>query len=157
MSRLPDRFDLAVRAARDEASSAEALAPEMAALLYGLPAWHFLNVGTAEAPVPHAVEHEGQLLLAIFSDADHADDFLKAAPRSGSVLALRLIGALAWCREWEGQGVTGLLVNPGAFAFAISFEALAEFEKERQARGEAGYWVAGTTSEEEDFWQEHGL
>jgi hypothetical protein len=63
--------------------------------------------------------------------------------------------ALAWCVECR----TGVLVNPPEDAALIPFSQIEAFHREWKARGErqaAGFWIPNMTSEEEDFWQEHG-
>lgn len=131
MSALPDTFDVQVRRARQQYADAQELALELAAHLRGLAFWRFLNVGTPEAPLPLAVEQDGEALLVLFSGADRADDYSQALGRRQKNDPLPLIeiptqAAVPWCLEWKAQGVQGLLVNPGAFGFVLGFGVLEE-------------------------------
>jgi hypothetical protein len=161
MPRLPDRFDLWIRKARDCPDPARQLDYILGAMI-ALPAWHFLNVGTHEKPQPATGEIEGTRVLLVFSDPDRV---LEAAgdakfPAAPPVFSLPAPMALA---QSLGEGLfrcAALLVNPGEDAALIPREQVAAFEREWRARDAAaarGFWIPNLTSEEEDFWQEHGL
>ena len=64
--------------------------------------------------------------------------------------------AIKWCVECK----VGLLINPGEDAVMIPSELVKSFNDEwiqHGGRAASGYWIPNMTSEEEDFWQEHGL
>jgi hypothetical protein len=161
MPRLPDRFDLWIRKARSCPDPARQLDLILGAMI-ALPAWHFLNVGTRERPEPAAGEVDGQRLLLVFSDADRV---IEAAgdtkfPADSPVISVPAPAALSECLDPGLLRCDALLVNPGEDAAVIPRRQLVLFEREWRARGGAaaqGFWIPNLTSEEEDFWQEHGL
>jgi hypothetical protein len=144
MSRLPNRFDLFVRQAKR--------CPEPARQ-----ADYILGA------LPQAAKTviESQTYLLVFSDADRIEDALRErspapAPDPLPVITVSAAAALAWCIECQ----TGLFVNPPEDAVLIPFAHLEIFYAEWTQRGDrqsAGFWIPNMTSEEEDFWQEHGL
>jgi len=163
MARLPDRFDLQVRRARECADPARQ-ADYLLGSLVALEAWHFLNIGTKENPEPAQAELGGGPHLLVFSDAERIEELVR---ESGSlpegepppVIAILSVKAMPWCL---GQaGCAGLLVNPGGEnAFVVPMDRLEIFHAEWNQRGgrqASGFWIPNMTSEEEDFWQEHGL
>ena len=163
MARLPDRFDLWVRKARQSADPARQ-ADWVLGALAGLPAWHFLNLGTREQPRSAEGEIDGLTCLLVFSDPDRIDDLLAEAGKpSGKalpVITIPTVAAMPWCLERRAQGCDGLLVNPGSEAFLLPMDHLETFYREWSRRGgrqASGFWIPHMTSEEEDFWQEHGL
>jgi hypothetical protein len=161
MPRLPDRFDLWIRQARGCPDPARQLDYILGAMM-ALPAWHFLNLGTREQPQPATGEIEGGRVLLVFSDADRV---IEAAgePKSPSAPPVISVPSSAALAECLGSGLfrcDALLVNPGEDAAVIPREQLVIFEREWRARDGAaarGYWIPNLTSEEEDFWQQHGL
>jgi hypothetical protein len=161
MPRLPDRFDLWIRRARDCPDPARQLDYILGALV-ALPAWHFLNLGTLEKPEPATGEIDGAKLLLVFSGPDRV---VEAAgdtkfPTAPPVFSLPAAAALSECLGDGRLRCDALLVNPGDDAALIPREQVAEFEREWRARGGAaarGFWIPNLTSEEEDFWQQHGL
>lgn len=159
MPRLPDRFDLWVRKARACPDPERQLDYVLGALT-GLASWHFLNIGTKEKPEPATGEIENEPYLLVFSDADRAMEIVGQTGRAAdasSVITTPTEAAMIWCVE---KKQCGLLVNPGEDAAAIPLGHVAAFLKEwraRVARHAAGFWIPNLTSEEEDFWQEHGL
>jgi len=164
MARLPDRFDLWVRKARECRDPARQVDYVLGALA-GLTEWHFLNLGTKENPQPAETEIEGVPHLLLFSDTGRIEELLTEGGRwqRGEllpVIAIPTAAAMTWCLERRTAGGAGLLVNPGEDAFAFSLEQLARFYEEWSQRGgrqSSGYWIPSMTSEEEDFWQEHGV
>jgi hypothetical protein len=161
MPRLPDRFDLWVRKARECPDPARQLDYILGAMV-ALPAWHFLNVGTREKPQPATGEIEGTRLLLVFSDADRVLEATGDAklPSQPPVISVPAAAALQECLGGGLFQCDALLVNPGTDAAVISREQLAAFENEWRARDGAaaqGFWIPNLTSEEEDFWEEHGL
>jgi hypothetical protein len=157
MARLPDRFDLLVRQARtqiDPARQADMLLGALAALRE----WHFLNVGDRENPRPAQGEIEGGAHLLLFSDRERIGEIAPARENEPPpVISIPTAQAMPWVLA---SRAAGLLVNPGADAFVIPLEQLGKFYEEWQQRGgglASGFWIPGLTSEEEDFWQEHGL
>lgn len=162
MPRLPDRFDLWVRKARASADPARQLDFILGALI-GLREWHFLNVGTVENPQPAEVEIDSGLHLLVFSDPDRIEEITgKQATREEPAPAISIptTAAIKWCVERKKQGCSGLLINPGDDSALIVMPQLEAFYEEWRRRGgqqRAGFWIPNLTSEEEDFWQEHGL
>jgi len=163
MARLPDRFDLWVRKARESTDPARQVDLVLGALV-ARDELYFLNGGTKEQPrIARVLVSEDDCAVA-FTDAGRVGDFLEEQPamRTGPPNDLPVIGspmaaALSWCVENQ----TGLLINPGGEDTAVaSPAAVAAFVAEWQQRGgrqSAGFWIPNLTSEEEDFWQEHGL
>ncbi len=160
MARLPNRFDLWVRKARECPDPARQTDYVLGALA-GLKEWHFLNVGTGTAPQAAETEVESHRCLPVFSDATRIEELLRdegRLPPEGPlpILTLPAPGAMAWCVERRA----GLLVNPGADAVLIPLEQLEAFHAdwlERGGRWAAGFWIPNMTTEDEDFWQQHGL
>lgn len=164
MPRLPDRFDLWVRKARQAPDPARQ-ADYLLGILAGLSAWHFFNVGTRGKPQPAEAEIESARSILVFSDPGRIEEIVRDAdsfdPRQPlPILTLPTAKAMSWCLGQEKNGYTGLLVNPGEDAFLLPFDQLAAFHIEWSQRGgreASGFWIPNMTSEEEDFWQEHGL
>jgi hypothetical protein len=157
MARLPDRFDLWVRKAKecpDPARQADFILGALA----GLREWHFLNLGTRDAPQAAKTEIEGETYLLVFSDVDRINEALGEKGAPGSPLPVITIDtevAMAWCVECRA----GLFVNPPEDAAMIPLAQLEVFHadwKKRGARQASGFWIPNMTTEEEDFWQEHG-
>ena len=162
MARLPDRFDLWVRKARqcpDPARQADYVLGALAALRE----WNFLALGPKENPQPVEAEMEGARHLLVFSDAGRIQEILEeGAPTNlpPAVITIPTAAAMAWCLQRRATGCAGLLVNPGEDAFAVSMENLETFHAEwtrRRASHPTGYWIPNLTTPEEDFWQEHGI
>jgi hypothetical protein len=162
MPRLPDRFDLWVRRARDSSDPARRLDYVLGALV-ALPAWHFLNRGTREKPAPTTAEIDGALHLLVFSDADRVVEVAEQIGQTGPgeippLISIPMPAVLDWCLD--DQTWSDLLINPGADAVALPRTQVEAFTREWQARGKrqaSGFWIPNLTTEEEDFWQEHGL
>jgi hypothetical protein len=154
MARLPDRFDLWLRRARacpDPARQADYVLGALAAL----PAWYFLDVGRDDAPRAAEVDlpDEAGRALLVFSDTDRIAEL---GPEARAI-TLPPAEAMAWC---AGLSSAALLVNPGEDSAVIPLAVLADFHRAWLARQEehpSGYWIPSLTTEEEDFWQEHGL
>ncbi|MCE0482762.1 MAG: hypothetical protein LV479_00825 [Methylacidiphilales bacterium] len=158
MARLPDRFDLWVRHAR-QCPDAARQADYVLSALAALPEWVFLNLGSAQKPQPAEAEIEGTRHLILFSGPDRLDD-LTPSGRPLPKIAIPTTAAISWCLERRLDGIAGLLVNPGDDAFAVSLDQLEAFHTEWTQRGgrqSSGFWIPNLTTEEEDFWQEHGL
>jgi hypothetical protein len=158
MPRLPDRFDLWVRRARvcpDPVRQADYVLGALAAL----PAWHFLNRGEATSPAPAETEWEGGRYLLVFSSADRIGELLDLpASAAPPVISIPTAQAFSWCLEQVE--CAGLLVNPGEDAFLVAMDQLHAFHRGWREDKEAhstGFWIPNLTTEEEDFWQEHGL
>ncbi|MCE0497041.1 MAG: hypothetical protein LV481_03735 [Methylacidiphilales bacterium] len=162
MPRLPDRFDLWVRKAQ-ECPDPDRAADYVFGALAALGHWHFLNLGTAENPRPADAGLDGSRHLLVFSDPDRIGELLPQGRDSAGplpVIAIPVAAAMTWCLKRRADGIAGLLVNPGDDAFAVSLDHLAAFHREwtrRGARHASGYWIPNLTTQEEDFWQEHGL
>ena len=163
MARLPDRFDLWVRKARESADPARQVDLVLGALV-AREELYFLNVGTKEQPRVARAEIPPDVCAIVFTDTGRVSDFLEeqpqifaAPPDEMPVIAAPMAGALAWCVENK----VGLLINPsGDGAPFASPSAVAAFVAEWTQRGgrqASGFWIPSMTSEEEDFWQEHGV
>jgi hypothetical protein len=161
MARLPDRFDLWVRKAR-ECKDVARQADYVLGALAGLKEWHFLNVGTKEAPqaAKTQIGTDPCPCRLVYSDVSRIEELVQeggGVPKKDPlpVITIPAAAAMAWCVE----GRTGLLVNPGEDAVMIPFEQLESFHAEWSRRGgrqAAGFWIPNLTTEEEDFWQEQG-
>jgi hypothetical protein len=159
MARLPDRFDLWVRKARKCRDTARQ-ADYVLGALAGLKEWHFLNVGTRGAPQAAEVPMGTDPCRPVFSDVSRIEELVHERGGAHSneplpVITIPAAAAMAWCVECR----TGLLVNPGEDAALIPFAQVEAFHAEwlqRGGRQAAGFWIPNMTTEEEDFWQEHG-
>jgi hypothetical protein len=160
MARLPDRFDLWVRKARECQDPARQVDYVLGALA-GLKEWHFLNIGTKETPQAAKTEVESTSCVLVYSDIARIEELLREDTRllrkddPLPVITIPTPIAMAWCMECR----VGLLVNPGEDAALIPLEQLETFHAEWSQRGgrqAAGFWIPNMTTEEEDFWQEHG-
>jgi len=162
MARLPDRFDLWVRKARESRDPARQIDYVLGALI-GLEAWHFLNIGTQETPAPAEAEIGGERQLLVFTDVGRIQEILEEGGRRGGplpVITIPSAAAMVWCMDRQKEGCAGLLVNPGEDAVLIPMPQVAAFHADWAQQGGAlscGFWIPNLTSEEEDFWQEHGL
>jgi hypothetical protein len=163
MARLPDRFDLWVRKAQQSADP-ERQADWILGALVARENLYFLNVGTKEKPRIAKAAVAADECALVFTDPGRIETFIAghpAARQDGSngppVIASPTAAALKWCMENR----SGLAINPGEGATALVPAAvLAAFVEDWRARSErqgAGFWIPNMSSEEEDFWQEHGL
>src|SRR5476649_1595537 len=155
MARLPDRFDLWVRKARkcrDPARQADYVLGALA----GLKEWYFPAVGGKENPLPAEAEIEGARYALVFSDPGRIGEIDgQGAHDPLATIAMPMAAAMTWCVERRA----GVLVNPGEDAALIPFAQVEAFHAEWRRRGgrqAAGFWIPNMTTEEEDFWQEHG-
>jgi len=157
MPRLPDRFDLWVRRARacpDPARQADYVLGALAAL----DEWHFLNRGEEGRPSPALAELEGGPHLLVFSGPDRIEELVAPAPGVPlPIISIPTAKAFPWCLE---QAAAGLLVNAGEDGFIVGEDRLHAFyrgwSRDRE-QNSIGFWIPNLTTEEEDFWQEHGL
>jgi hypothetical protein len=161
MARLPDRFDLWIRKARECEDPIRQIDYVLGSLV-ALGEWHFLNVGTKESPEPAMAEIDGGRYLLVFSDVDRIEEMFEGRNKDEPlpVISMSTEKAMAWCIERATEGYGGLLLNPGDYAALIPMPQLEYFQAEWQQRGgrqASGYWIPNMTSEEEDFWQERGL
>jgi hypothetical protein len=159
MPRLPDRFDLWVRKAR-ECPDPVRQADYILGALAALKEWHFLNLGTKDQPQAAKTTIEDETYLLVFSDITRIEEALgDRRPEPGTPLptiSVDTAAAMAWSIECR----TGLFLNPPEDAALIPFDQLAAFHaewKKRGARQASGFWIPNMTTEEEDFWQQHGL
>jgi len=163
MSRIPDRFDLWIRKARD-CSDPVRQSDYVLGALSGLKEWHFLNIGATEKPQAAKTELDGDSCVLVFSDTGRIEDLIQESgadrhlPKDAPVPAISVAteAAMKWCVECQ----VGLLVNPSEDAVMIPFEQVKSFYDawtQRGGRAASGYWIPNMTSEEEDFWQENGL
>lgn len=159
MARLPDRFDLWVRKARECRDPARQIDYVLGALA-GLKEWHFLNVGTKEAPQAATTQIGASDCRLVFTEVSRIEELIQQSMRAPGKIPLPVItiptaAAMAWCVEAR----IGLLVNPGEDAAMIPFEQVESFHAEwirHGGREASGFWIPNLTTEEEDFWQEHG-
>jgi len=163
MARLPDRFDLLVRKARECRDTARQ-ADYVLGALAGLKEWHFLNVGTREAPQAAKTQIGTDLCLLVYSDISRIAELFQEGGRAQNpqkkeplpVITISTAAAMAWCVKCR----MGLLVNPGEDSALVPFAQVENFQAEWSQRGgrqASGFWIPNMTTEEEDFWQEHGL
>jgi hypothetical protein len=163
MPRLPDHFDLWVRKAREQSDPVRQTDFVLGALM-GLRDWHFLNIGSVEKPQAARTQIDQDACVLVFSGIDRLEELVeisgagKHVPKGQPPPAITVpsAAALPWCVECK----VGLLINPSEEAVLIPLNQVESFCKEWQARGKrqaAGFWIPNMTSEEEDFWQEHGL
>jgi hypothetical protein len=160
VARLPDRFDLQVRKARSCTDPVRQVDYVLGALA-GLKEWHFLNLGTKDAPQAAKTQIDTDPYLLVYSDASRIEEFVqeRGGSPSGGPLPLITVAtevAMAWCVECQ----VGLFVNPPEDAVMIPFAQLKNFHSEWTRRGgrqASGFWIPNMTTEEEDFWQEQGL
>jgi hypothetical protein len=159
MARLPDRFDLWVRRAKESTNGARR-ADYVLGALAGLKEWHFPGIGTVATPQAATARIGPDFCRLVLTDIGRVEDLRESgAPREAtplSVITVPSAAAMAWCVKDQ----TGLFVNPGEEAVIIPFEQLEIFYTEWTRKGgrrAAGYWIPNMTSQEEDFWQEHGL
>ena len=162
MACLPDRFDLWVRKARecpDPVRQADYVLGALAALRQ----WYFLANKNEKDPQPSEVEIENHWYKLVFSDLGRIEDLLGDTHPHGTplpVISMPTAAAMAWCIDRKAEGSAGLLVNPGDFAVVIPLPQLETFHAEWTQRGgrqASGFWIPNLTTEEQDFWQEHGL
>jgi hypothetical protein len=163
MPRLPDRFDLWVRRARAHADPARQLDYVLGALA-ALPQWHFLNSGSRAQPQPATTEIDGAPCLLVFSDTDRVLELVQPpggnSPEGPPVITMPMPAALHWTLAQAPEKYAGLLINLGEDAVLVPLAQVKAFGRdwlEGQARQSSGYWIPNLTTEEEDFWQEHGL
>ena len=163
MSRLPDRFDLWLRKAR-ECPDPPRQTDYVLGALAGLREWHFLNIGTKEKPQAAKTQIETDTCVLVFSDLGRIEELIQESGARRFVaqddplpaITIATEGAMKWCVECQ----VGLLINPGEDAVIIPFDQLKSFYEQwmqRAGRHASGYWIPNMTTEEEDFWQEHGL
>jgi hypothetical protein len=162
MTRLPDRFDLWVRKARECQDPARQVDYILGAMA-GLKEWYFLNTGTKENPQCAKTRIGPDDCFIVFSDPGRIEDLVQASlspeefpKKETPVITIPTAAAMAWCVENRA----GLLVNPrDEGTVLIPFEQVEAFHAEWSQRGgrqAAGFWIPNMTTEEEDFWQEHG-
>jgi hypothetical protein len=162
MSRLPDRFDLWVRKARECSDPARQVDYVLGALA-GLKEWHFLNIGTKETPQAAQTQIESDRCLLVFTDLGRIEEMvdedsgLLKDKEALPVISIPTPIAMAWCVECR----VGLLVNAreDADTVLIPFDQVQAFHTEWSQRGgrqASGFWIPNMTTQEEDFWQEHG-
>jgi hypothetical protein len=162
MPRLPDRFDLWVRRARESTDPERQLDYVLGALV-ALPEWFFLDIGMPNDPQPGFSEVEGVRYLLVFSDSQRVLEIAEQIhidENETPVITIPSATALPWCVQERPMQCEGLLLNAGADAAAIPLEHVAAFASAWQGRGglqAAGFWIPNLTTEEEDFWQENGL
>jgi hypothetical protein len=163
MSRLPDRFDLWMRKARQAADPARQADLILGALV-AQKELHFLNIGTKASPLLAKTAIALDECVLIFTDRDRIEEFiaghpaLQKTPEDGPpIITSPTASALKWCVENKA----GLVINPGGEETAmVPWREVSAFLEEWHRRGAAqaaGFWIPNMTTEEEDFWQEHGL
>jgi len=159
MARIPDRFDLWVRKARECDNPIRQVDYVLGALA-GLKEWYFFNLGSKEKPQAARTQIDTDPYLLVYSDMGRIEDFIEEqghAERNAPlpVITVPTAVAMKWCVECR----VGLLVNAPESAVMIPFAQVEAFHAEWSKRGgrqASGFWIPNMTSEEEDFWQEHG-
>jgi len=162
MPRVPDRFDLWIRQAKASTDPARQLDYVLGALV-ALPEWFFLNIGTPNDPHPAVSEVEGTRYLLVFSDPHRVVEIAEQIRIESSeppVITVPSATALRWVVDERPMQSAGIIVNPGPDGVSIPLDNVAHFAAAWQNGGAGqgiGYWIPNATSEEEAFWQEHGL
>lgn len=157
MARLPDRFDLWVRKAQECGDPARQ-ADYILGALAGLKEWYFAAEGREANPVPVECDIEGQRHILVFSGPGRLEE-MKLAPGRHPLksISMPMAAAMTWCVDRRA----GLMLNPaGHGTVLIPFDQLDAFHAEWNRRGglqASGFWIPNLTTEEQDFWQEHGL
>jgi hypothetical protein len=154
MPRLPDRFDLWIRQARRSPDPERQLDLILGGLM-SLAEVHFLNIGTASRPIIAQTRVDEESCAPLATEPDRFRDAVPDDTLAPSTISVAPEKALAWCVE---NGLA-MLINPGSDAAAlIPQDSLAAFHAAWLKRPTAvGFWIPNLTTEEEDFWQEHGL
>jgi hypothetical protein len=163
MGRLPDRFDLWLLKANECPDPARQLDYILGAMI-GLKEWWLINIGTKEKPSAAKTQVESDLCVLVFSDLARLEEFLEGkeglVPKgeTSPTIAIPSPAALGWCVDC---GV-GLIVNPDEAegTVLVPFEQVKAFHTEWMNRGGSqttGFWIPNMSSEEEDFWQQHGM
>jgi hypothetical protein len=124
-------------------------------------------MGTRATPVPATGIINGKPHLFVFSAPGKIQDILEDVTKKNNpaipYISVRTANAADFCLQYAQEkngSCAGILVNPGDYAFSVDFAALRQFDTEWKAAGGAekrGFWIPGMTTEEEDFWQEHGI
>ena len=163
MARLPDRFDLWVRKARASTDPARQADWILGALVARLEV-HFINIGTKANPLIAKTAMAMEECVLVFTDRDRIEDFIAGRPalvkvpeNGPPIITTPTASALKWCVENKA----GLMINPGGEeTVMVPWRELSTFLEECRPRGErqaAGFWIPNMTTEEEDFWEQHGL
>lgn len=158
MSALPDQFDLWVKKARK--ALPERQLDYLLGILFASLEWEFINQGDGEKPAPAIGEVGGKLWILVFTSKSKAIDLLDLKNGDAmSFISIKPEQAVPYLWAFA-QVAAGILVNPGEYGYSIEFPALDSFYEEWMSRGgreKQGFWIPNLTSEEENFWQEHGL
>ncbi len=162
MAFLPDQFDLWVRKAKQMAPARQLDC--LLGMLFAQPEWFFFNQDEKKV-LPAQIEIENAKCLILFSDSRKMLEFFENAMHQKldqlPSLAIPAASGTEFCLQFRASGCEAILVNPGTEPFQVSLEALERFNLEWQAyhRSQAsrGFWIPNMTTEEDDFWQEHGL
>jgi len=160
MARLPDRFDLQVRKAR-QCQDPVRQADFVLGALAGLHEWHFFNLGTVEKPQAARTQIDSDPYILVYSNVQRIEEFIEEngiAPKNAPLplITIATAAAMTWCVGCR----VGLFVNPPHDSVMIPFAQLEAFHSEWARRGghqASGFWIPNMTTEEEDFWQEHEL
>ncbi len=164
MPRIPDRFDLWVRQARASTTDPQRQVDWVLGAVVALKELHFVNIGTRAAPLIAKMPIATDECVLAFTDRGRIEEFiaehpaLRKAPDDGPpVITSPTAAAPKWCIENRA----GLVLNPGPDETAlVPWTELAAFVEEWHRINErrvVGYWIPNMTTEEEDFWQQHGL
>ncbi|HSI84863.1 MAG TPA: hypothetical protein VK970_13815 [Candidatus Methylacidiphilales bacterium] len=181
MVNIPDQFDLDVRRAKRQSDPEQQMELLLGALL-ARKEWYFYNIGTQEKPEPARVEIEDRPYLLVFSSADKLHNLrdLQQGDRKDAepspVMSTELpnfsipcMQAVDYCLaladaqlggDQSAALLEGMLINPGDHAFAISMASFRHYMaawKERGGHIGQGFLIPNISTEEDDFYQEHGL
>src|SRR5471030_1371529 len=102
MARLPDRFDLWVRKARECRDPARQVDYVLGALA-GLKEWHFLNIGPKEAPQVAKTQIGADPCVLVYSDVGRIEELVRKGdgllPKNNPlpVITIPTAAAMAWC------------------------------------------------------------
>jgi len=174
MPALPDWFDVWVRRTRElpDADGQRQLELLLGAV-FTMPVVYFWNIGSESEPAPAIGEDEdGRHLALLFTHAGKLQDLLDeredgVVELDGAVPVISMapaqIGGYVQDLNTDGADIGSLLVNAGEFAFQVDIRAWEAFALAWEERDPAerqaaqGFWIPKMSTEEEDFWEEHGL
>jgi hypothetical protein len=165
MSRLPDRFDLLVRKVREEPYSPERQLDFLLAAFFTLKEAHLINTGMEASPMPSFVELDNLILMPVFSSTDQADTYTSERGQRGDrdplgLISLQPLSLLEYSRAFTEFGCSHWIINPGPYGFILGLDEAEAYQKAFRAsvdQHSRGFWISNLTSEEEAFWEDHGL
>lgn len=165
MSRIPDRFDLIVRQVRETSFQPERQLDFLLAAFFTLKEAHLINAGDEDNPLPAFVELDQTVLMPVFTSADQADTYTSERGQRSDHEPLGLISmkpelALDYAQAFKSYGCYHWIINPGPYGFMLSLAEIESYQQQRKESAQApnyGFWIPNLTSQEEAFWEDHGL